>query len=64
MSVRNLEESIKKVLKERDRALSVNTLSTLMGEPTWKLSKKLKKMEKNGDVKLHQTKKVRFYRPK
>ena len=62
MSVRDLEQSIKKIMEEHDRALSASTLSTLTGEPTWKLSKKLKKMEKNGDVKRHKTMKVRLYR--
>jgi len=64
MNLGRLDDEIKKLLKEQDKALSVNTLSVLTGEPTWKISKKIKKMEKNGDIKLHKSMKIRFYRPK
>jgi len=62
MSLQNLDDEIKKVLKRERGALSVPTISKLSGIPKKTVDMKIRKMRKNGSVKLHKTMRLRFYK--
>lgn len=53
---------IKKVMKEQKKAIPVTTISSLTGIPRKTVDMKIRKMKKNGTVKLHKSMKVSFYK--
>lgn len=62
MTLNNIDEQIKKVMSEQKKAMPITTISSLTGLPRNVVDMKIRKMKKNGVVKLHKTMKLQFYK--